>query len=178
MSTTQKAFIENVKATEVEVCPTLILEKQLQDTLQLLSHIQNTEVLTGSETEERARSLVDHLAEEVSNFEALIRKRLRPWQRRAEVRQELDRIWRPHVPSTDPREQLRNLLSAFALYERQTAQAIVSLRRSGDLESAQLLIGIRPGIELCLWFVEVYLESFASHASVSELPEWSGVVGG
>jgi hypothetical protein len=175
VSTTQKAFIENEPDEKSAVGPLLILERQLYNTLQLLWHIQNTKILTDSATGGRARSLLDGLAQEAGNFVRVIRKRLRPWERRGETRLDFNGTWLLHAcNSTEPREQLRSLLSAFALYERQTAQAIVSLRRSGDLESSALLVGITQDIELCIWFVEVYLESLASNASNSEVPEWSG----
>jgi hypothetical protein len=177
VSTTQKASIENEPAQESAVGPLLILERQLYNTLQLLWNIQNTQILTDGATGGRTRSLLDGLAQEVGNFVRLVRKRLRPWERRGETKLDFNGTWLLHTcTSREPREQLRSLLSAFALYERQTAQAIVGLRRSGDLESSALLVGITQDIELCLWFVEVYLESFASNASSIEVPEWSGLV--
>ena len=68
------------------------------------------------------------------------------------------------------------LLCGYARYARQTSEAITSLRRSGDLESSELLRVISNAVERCLWFLEIYLEGLALNSDGSRLPEWSAAL--
>jgi len=154
--------------------PLLILERQLMDTLILQWHVQRVRIRSNGSTL-KARTLFEGLAGELHTFIDAIRKRMDCWNKKARyITDNGPRSYWRLFPADilDPRDQLEALISAYVHYERQTAQAILSLRRAGDLESLQLLGAISKAIERCLWFLGLYLEDLALRNTGSHLPEW------
>ena|SRR2546425_347055 len=179
MSTSQKALgVTGWAQKQVAERPVLILEKQLLDTVTLQWHVRQVRIRSNGTTTMKTRLLFDGMSSELQNFIDLIRKRLECLRIEDLHIAEIDpsSYWRLFAAdSIESREQFEVLLSGYALYEKQTSQAIVSLRRSRDLESLELLAMISKAIERCLWFLAIYLEGLALNADTSRLPEWSAV---
>jgi DNA-binding ferritin-like protein len=177
MSKSQKALaVDRWAEEQVAERPVLILEKQLIDTLELQWHAQQVRIRSNGTTTTKTRLLFDGMASEIQTFIDLIRKRLECWRKEAPhiVENVPGSYWRLFAAdSIDPREQFEALLCSYARYARQTWEALTSLRRSGDLESSELLGMISNAIERCLWFLEIYLEGLALNSDGSRLPEWS-----
>ena len=155
--------------------PLLILEKQLVDTLVLQWNVQRVRIRSNGSTTLKARTLFEGLAKEIHTFIDAIRKRLDCWNKNSRylaktAGQSYFRLF-PADP-LDQRGQFEALISAYAHYERQTLEAILSLSRSGDLESAQLLVTISKAVERSIGFLGIYLEDLALSNSGTRLPEW------
>jgi starvation-inducible DNA-binding protein len=178
MPRSQTTLARNGGVDEQVVEPLLILERQLMDTLILQWHVQRVRIRSNGSTTTKARALFDGLAEEVSSFIDMIRRRLDCWNKKRRHITDIGprSYWRLFPTDTlDPHDQFETLISAYVHYERQTSQAILSLERSGDLESSQLLSAISKAVERCLWFLGLYLEDLALNNTGSYLPDWQGL---
>ena len=177
MSKSQKGLAVNGWAQEqIAERPVLILERQLMDTWELQWDVQQVRVRSNGSTTMKNRLLFDGMAREVQRFIDLIRKRLECWTKEEPHRVEMGSrsYWRLFATdSIEPREQFEALVSGYVHYEKRTSEAIATLRRSGDLESAELLGMISKDVERCLWFLDIYLEGLALNSDGSRLPDWS-----
>ena len=172
----QKAPAVNGWAQQRATDPVFILERHLTDTLELQRHVQQVRIRSHGGTTTKTQLLFDGMAGELQTIINLIRNRLA-----------CCRTEGPHIVENgsssyrrlfdadgfEPRELFEALLFGYAHYARQTSEAITSLRRSGDPESAELLAGIFKAVERCLWFLEIYLEGLALNTNGSRLPEWA-----
>jgi DNA-binding ferritin-like protein len=158
--------------------PMLILEKQLVDTLELASHVQQARMRSKDGTPQKIRSLFDGMADELQTFCRMLRKRLESLK--IDTSETLETTRRPHrllfaVDSVGVRDQLEALLCAYARYARQTSEAVSSLHRQHDAESLSILKLIFDAVDRCLWFLEIYLEGQALNTDTRLLPDWRSV---
>ena len=155
--------------------PVLILEKQLMDTLELQWHVQQVRIRSNGATTKKTRILFDGMSSELQTFIGAIRKRLESWRKEDSHILEMgpSPYWRLFaVDGIELREQFEALICGYVHYEKQTTEAIASLRRLGDLESVELLGAILKAVERCIWYLAIYLEALALNSDGNRLPEW------
>jgi DNA-binding ferritin-like protein len=158
--------------------PVLILEKQFTNTLELSWHVRQARIRSNGESM-KTLSLFDGMSSELRGFAEIIRKRLEllTSETPRAVGNRQNAHWRLFAAdSVDLREQLESLLYGYACYARQTSEAIASLKRLGDLESARLLEKMFKATDRCLWFLEIYLEAVALNTHSDRLPDWPSAV--
>ena len=177
MPRSQMAFDVDGRAQEQGAArPVHILEKQLMITLELRWRVQQVRIRSNGATAMKTRLLFDGMASELQTFVNLIRKRLENLKKEDPHFVEMvpGSYWRLFAAdSIDAHEQFEALLCGYAHYARQTSEAITSLRRSDDLESAEVLSAIFTAVERCLWFLEIYFEGLALNTDSTHLPDWS-----
>src|SRR5262245_30452761 len=154
--------------------PLLILEKQLVDTLVLQWNVQRVRIRSNGSTTLETRTLFEGLAKELHTFTDAIRKRLDCCHNsRCIAEIDLQYYWRLFpADALDRREQFETLISAYVHYERQTSKALLGMRGSGDLESAQLLVAISKAVERSIGLLGTYLEDLALSSGNPRLSKW------
>ena len=176
MSKCQRAPLGNDWIDEIATeNPTLILEKHLQETIQLCGKVQQARIGSDSTVPRKTRLLFDSMNSELQFFITSIQKHLESRSRGQLHVPEMPEssYWRLFpVESQDLREQLEALLCGYARYARNTSKASARLLRAGDLDGFELLSDVFKGVDRCLWFLEIHLEGVALKVDDARLPDW------
>src|SRR5437867_8372678 len=117
--------------------PTLILEKHLQETIQLCWRVQQARIGSDDSVPRKTRLLFDSMNSELQFFIKSIQKHLESRSREQLHVTEMSESPYWHlfpVDSQDLREQLETLLCGYARYARNTSKASARLLQTGDLE--------------------------------------------
>ena len=158
----------------------MVLQKQCMDTKELQGYLDQVRADLNGQCDPKIRQLLDSLSGELNHCSHLLSERIgslssapalyRPDQSPSHS------SWRLFSGDTsDCREQLESLLSAYAHYVRTTWDSITVLTRIGDVASVGALNLILAATEKGLWFIEIYLEGLALRMDCRRLPEWPGM---
>ena len=150
----------------------VLLREQLEDTLQLGTHVQYAQARFRG----RDRSVLNLLRSitlELWTLSKRIERRAaacggkRPSLRSAKAE--------PFLKSDEERS-LESLLNRFCRYARNTAERLVAAQNGNDRETVLLLDRILSTANAGIWFLDVYSNAVWLRYRLSALPKWKPVL--
>src|SRR5438093_3892124 len=172
-----KAALQSYETAQTAAEEALILGRQLMDTMDLKTHVDQMQTEMNGQCDLKIRSLLEGLSEQLDGCDELITERLAsfpPDVLAAPIAEVPPGAYRRLFAGDDLSigQRLESLLCGYAHYARSTSDAIATVERLSGADSVRVLKQVAAAVDKGLWFIEVYMEGLAIRMDSSRFPDW------